>query len=142
MHRWMLILALAAGGCANGAQPELPGGEPTPAGVLPGIHIGESVPVPQLHASVEFVDLLEDSRCPVDVTCIWEGNAQVQLRLDLPDGPLPFRLDTSPNAREHKGQVAFEYRGTEFSIETLLPAPLSSHRPEPGEYELILRIRS
>lgn len=30
--------------------------------------------------TVEFVDVLEDSRCPRNVTCIWAGNGKVQLR--------------------------------------------------------------
>lgn len=31
--------------------------------------------------SIEFVSVLEDSRCPTDVKCVWAGNAKVQIKV-------------------------------------------------------------
>jgi hypothetical protein len=39
------------------------------------IHIGETVQFDS--ASVKFIKVLEDSRCPKDVTCIWAGQARL-----------------------------------------------------------------
>ncbi|MCO6480563.1 MAG: hypothetical protein J5I94_28230 [Phaeodactylibacter sp.] len=36
--------------------------------------------------SVSFTDVVEDSRCPVNAVCVWEGRAVVQLKLQLPTG--------------------------------------------------------
>ena len=30
---------------------------------------------------VKFVELVEDSRCPVDTKCIWAGNAKIKVRV-------------------------------------------------------------
>lgn len=30
---------------------------------------------------IEFSSVLEDSRCPVGVNCIWEGNAKIQIKV-------------------------------------------------------------
>ena len=30
---------------------------------------------------VKFVELVEDSRCPVDTNCIWAGNAKIKVRV-------------------------------------------------------------
>lgn len=30
---------------------------------------------------VRFVELVEDSRCPVDTNCIWAGNAKIKVRV-------------------------------------------------------------
>ena len=30
---------------------------------------------------IEFVELVEDSRCPVDVECVWAGNAKIKIRV-------------------------------------------------------------
>lgn len=34
---------------------------------------------------IEFVDLVEDSRCPVDVQCVWAGNAKIKVRVTKGD---------------------------------------------------------
>lgn len=31
--------------------------------------------------TIKFVSVLEDSRCPPDVTCVWAGNAKVKLAI-------------------------------------------------------------
>ena len=33
------------------------------------------------NATVKFVKVLEDSRCPKDVTCVWEGRARVLVEM-------------------------------------------------------------
>lgn len=35
--------------------------------------------------SVSFVKVLEDSRCPKDVVCIWEGQARLQIDVAVPE---------------------------------------------------------
>ena len=32
--------------------------------------------------SVRFLEVVEDSRCPADVTCVWEGRARVAVSID------------------------------------------------------------
>lgn len=31
--------------------------------------------------TIEFVELVEDSRCPADVQCVWAGNAKIKVRV-------------------------------------------------------------
>jgi hypothetical protein len=30
---------------------------------------------------IKFVELVEDSRCPVDTNCVWAGNAKIKVRV-------------------------------------------------------------
>lgn len=30
---------------------------------------------------IAFIELVEDSRCPVDVDCVWAGNAKIKVRV-------------------------------------------------------------
>lgn len=30
---------------------------------------------------IEFVELVEDSRCPADAQCVWAGNAKIKVRI-------------------------------------------------------------
>lgn len=44
-------------------------------------------------ARLHFVDVLEDSRCPVDVTCIWLGQAILAMKLTVGRrSPVEFTL--------------------------------------------------
>ena len=44
------------------------------------IGINEKTTIPNSKISLEFKEIVEDSRCPVDVTCVWEGIAIVNLK--------------------------------------------------------------
>ncbi len=48
------------------------------------------------HISVTFQQVLEDSRCPIDVTCIWAGLAEVSLRVAVSGHERELSLSTSP----------------------------------------------
>jgi hypothetical protein len=45
------------------------------------IKVGEEVLVGKADLKVSFEAVTNDSRCPVDVTCVWAGNAKVALKL-------------------------------------------------------------
>lgn len=46
---------------------------------------------------VTFASLIGDSRCPADVQCVWEGNAEIEVEI-VPAGGHPafLRLNTNP----------------------------------------------
>lgn len=45
--------------------------------------------------TIEFVSVLEDSRCPVDVDCVWAGSAKIQIKLSKGKAaPQTFELNT------------------------------------------------
>ncbi len=86
---------------------------------------------------VLFSEVLEDSRCPVGVSCVWEGNAAVRIGLTLGTGPThPFTLHTSqqPRSAEHGG-----YRVTLVKVE---PVPVAGSAIDPGAYRVTLRVEA
>lgn len=47
---------------------------------------------------VTFAEVVADSRCPTDVQCVWEGNAEVGVDLTLSEGDAKsLRLNTNPS---------------------------------------------
>jgi len=45
---------------------------------------------------IEFVTVLEDSRCPVGVDCVWEGNAKIRIKISKSDmGATTIELNTN-----------------------------------------------
>ena len=70
---------------------------------------------PVRHAGHEFLfeRVIEDSRCPKDVTCVWEGNAKIVVRVD----GKPAELNTS--SRFATTQTV---DGVTISLQSLEPA--------------------
>ena len=98
--------------------------------------IGEEILVDGIFRLL-FFDVSEDSRCAVDVVCVWEGNAEVMVGLTLGTGPtVPFTLNTSlePGEAEHGS-----YR---VSLLELSPEPRSDAPIDPGNYRARLRIEA
>lgn len=58
--------------------------------------LGDTVIVGVDKIPVEFIDVLEDSRCPSNVTCIWSGNGKVEIRFAQEN----IRLNTHLEPRE------------------------------------------
>lgn len=52
---------------------------------------------------IEFVELVEDSRCPADAQCIWAGNAKIKVRVSFRDGRArDYELNTSTSPQSVK----------------------------------------
>ena len=58
-------------------------------------------------ASVKFLNVLEDSRCPLDVTCIWEGQAKVLVEV-IETGKEPQQVELLYGKRINKDIFASE----------------------------------
>lgn len=69
-----LLLLLALTGCAT--TPAEPGGPPPMDGTVTA-RLGEEVRLGTLR--IRPIAVLEDSRCPADVTCVWAGRIRVRV---------------------------------------------------------------
>jgi len=63
------------------------------------ISVGFNRPIGNLAENIwiSFDSLKTDSRCPIGVTCFWEGNAEISLRLFNNEFNIPFNLNTNPS---------------------------------------------
>jgi hypothetical protein len=98
------------------------------------LEVGEEIRVNGIFGVV-FSAVSEDSRCAVDVVCVWEGNAAVSLGLTVGTGPthlLALNTALEPQAAEHG-----EYHVTLLEV---LPAPLSTSPIPPGSYRVRILI--
>jgi hypothetical protein len=86
---------------------------------------------------LKFLSVVEDSRCPVGVDCIWEGNAKVRLQISLSetnDSSEIFELNTNLEPRS----VQIEDYQIEFF--NLTPKPKVDLKIEPENYIAIFSI--
>jgi hypothetical protein len=106
MHFAASFLVLLAGCSA---------GPPARAPVKPGeefnLALGESVRIFQKNAIVLFDRVIDDSRCPVDARCIWEGNARISIKVD----GASYEINTSNrfSVREKTADFTVELRRLE-----------------------------
>lgn len=83
---------------------------------------------------VGFQGVGQDSRCPIDVVCIWEGDAAVALLLRAGSDPAaPRELHTS--ARGGRETI---FAGYKVRLESLLPAARSTQPIRPYDYRATL----
>src|SRR5690348_4772824 len=71
---------------------------------------------------IKFVELVEDSRCPVDVNCIQAGNAKIRVEVSKRGRSKTLELDSN----SMKGAAIFE--GYRFQLRKLTPEPRSNVR--------------
>lgn len=82
---------------------------------------------------------VQDSRCPADAICIWEGEALVYLQLNHDSDSKSFILTTHPSSptKEAKTDVHF----WQYRIALLQVDPYPGVSEVPQEYSVQLRVR-
>lgn len=84
----LILLSLLIWGCQDSitaVNPEI--GEPF------NIRLGQTLKFQDADLSITFEELLEDSRCPEGVACVWAGNGRVSFKLNEFQAELNTYLD-------------------------------------------------
>ncbi|MBC8024364.1 MAG: hypothetical protein H7Y89_00085 [Steroidobacteraceae bacterium] len=92
---------------------------------------GATASVEGAEMTVRFVAVTEDSRCPLDVTCIWAGEVKVQFAIRI------SQVASQMTLREGDSAAAGVYRVTLLRVE---PRPASTARVVASEYRATLKI--
>ena len=83
--------------------------------------------------TIEFVAVLEDSRCPEGVSCIWAGNAKVQIKMSK-SGAAAETLELNTNLQPRTAN----YQGYTITLAGVNPYPKDG--VETGNYALNLSV--
>lgn len=138
------LIAMTIAGCSGGSTPVNP--ESADAALEIGSSAGEAAGSPvelRFDEAVEFGDLelkwlaVEDSRCPIGVTCIWAGQMVVKLELKE-GGQEPVEIDLLRRVGdepEAKKTVGYELR-----LLDVQPPPREGQTPERGDYVALVEI--
>jgi hypothetical protein len=78
---------------------------------------------------ITFNRVTEDSRCPIDVVCVWAGDARIQLTIDRSRAPGDIRILglTPPNSES-------DLNGVRIRLVSLAPAPRQSEPSAKRQY--------
>lgn len=86
-----------------------------------------------------FVKLLEDSRCPANAMCIWQGMVSVELKAETSAGDTTFILSTDPNTPGAQTAIVLGY---EVSLVNVLPYPGTYEEIKPADFWVELVVKS
>jgi len=132
----LLMLALAAlvAGCDLWAVLQPPVVEANLQEVFQ-LALGQTAQLRPADLSITFQAVIEDSRCPVNLQCIWAGNATVTLEV-VQANKEKQTLTLNSTIEPHVADLG-NFR---FHFEDLQPQPRADQTIHPGDYRLSLSI--
>lgn len=89
---------------------------------------GQTASLEAQKLSVEFVEVVEDSRCPRGVLCTWAGQALILVRVSGSSGDQELTLQLGP-----RDSVAGVYDGYLFELTALEPYPQAPGKDSPPQ---------
>ena len=95
--------------------------------------LGESRRIEGESATVTFVGVSGDSRCPADAICVLGGSAIVRIAVASGLGNRPYELQTGD-------MQPVVHNGLTIALIQLLPYPFSARTIAPGEYRATLKV--
>lgn len=85
---------------------------------------------------IKFLSLVEDSRCPEGVDCIWAGNARIKVRVTSKRGVTEiFEMNTNT------GQRGDTLDGYAINLDSLTPTPKANVRLNKNAYTATFTVR-
>lgn len=100
------------------------------------LDIGQWVKIKGEKLEIKFAEVVEDSRCPKDVTCVWQG--RVSLTLEITDDGHLYRMALLQYGLfyGYDTEIYQEYRFT-FKVE---PYPEEDKKIADSDYRLVMTV--
>lgn len=142
--RWIVVDAIFAASLFlfTAAAAPTPGPSPSPKPAELGkpfeLKAGEFATVGGAGLKVGFQGVSEDSRCPVNVQCVWEGDAAVEVTLEKPPATKATRI-LHTSARNPRETV---YEGLKVRLKDLAPLPKEGATLDAREYRATLVVEA
>lgn len=93
-------------------------------------------------AQVKLVRVMDDSRCPKGVTCVWAGQAKVLIEVTYPNGKKQKREVIVGSSGVSKGTPILGLDGLEIFVRGLQPYPDTNKKIEASDYFLLLDVEN
>jgi hypothetical protein len=131
-----VILVSLVLGCSDAAGSRTRAENNEPHGELR-VGFGQTVMFQRERLKIKFAALVNDSRCPTDVTCVLEGDAEIVVEARRAN-------DESQNLRLHTNQrfaQRGQYQRYEITLVGLAPYPRSDTERESRDYVATLMVK-
>ena len=94
---------------------------------------------PISHTSLRLVQVLQDSRCPKGVECIWAGNAKVEVEITNDKGD---KITKQVTLSGKQLPAIYTEDGLEIYIRGLAPYPTTGSKINPSDYYLRVEVKN
>lgn len=85
---------------------------------------------------ITFVEVIEDSRCPKNVMCVWAGRAVI--RLEVEGGPLTTPREVTLALESAPEGESVDVAGVRIQLTDVQPYPEEPNTTQPGDYTATL----
>ncbi|MGB7070058.1 MAG: hypothetical protein WBD22_11240, partial [Pyrinomonadaceae bacterium] len=85
------------------------------------IGVNKEESLTQSKIKIHFIEMVEDSRCPTDVDCIWAGNAKIKINASK-QGKTSKIVELNTG----QGDNHFKFEGYKIELTDLNPKPASN----------------
>lgn len=97
---------------------------------------GQQLTAKKSKIKVKFISVLDDSRCPAGVNCVWAGNARIKIELSTRRmGSKIVEINTTT------GPLGAQFDGWAIMLTSLTPHPKASGTTPPSRYRAAITIR-
>jgi hypothetical protein len=138
-YGWVVVILLMVGACSGAPtedDSELPAATvEAREGQTFRLSPGGMARVGRAGVLISFVGITADSRCPIDVVCVWEGDAAARVNVTV--GRMawtPFDLHTSQEPR------TIQFQDRTITLVSVEPSARSNERIDPARYIITLRV--
>jgi hypothetical protein len=100
------------------------------------LRIGQIAQINRDELEIKFEQVVEDSRCPKGVTCIWAGQVSCELQIKDKESSSNVKL-TEPGSPGAPNQITYKKYRIFYHIQ---PYPEANKKISHEDYELILKI--
>ena len=101
------------------------------------LRVGESASIAELGVWMRFIQVVEDSRCPASVVCVWSGNGAIRLDITTGRGAEPVTLNTAGgNLFPNEASAA----GYTFTLVQLDPQRQTTAEVPAEQYRATIRV--
>jgi hypothetical protein len=100
------------------------------------IFLGDTLSNSDQNIWITFDSLLQDSRCPVNVNCIWQGSAEVSILFSNNISIQQVRLNTFPVSQHQKAVLGYT-----ISLIDVLPYPHTDSLYVKDDYSVKLTVK-
>jgi hypothetical protein len=100
------------------------------------LQINQSAEIKSEDITVTFFNVTSDSRCPSDVTCIWQGQAGIEL--DVQKGEVEYTVSLSIGGDSSPEESIFN--SYLIQLVDLSPYPISTKNIQPEDYTATIKI--
>jgi len=100
------------------------------------LQINQSAEIKSEELKITFLNVTSDSRCPADVTCIWQGQADIEISVQKGDQDSTLSLSIGGDSSPEESIFDLYL----IQLVDISPYPISTENIQPDEYTATIKI--